>query len=75
MDANNKHNTTTGDDVLIHEETGSGKTLAYLLPVLQGLDLSVPRQVRRRRRTTTSISRFSPSRPPVPFPSIPLFVR
>lgn len=36
---------TTGDDVLLHEETGSGKTLAYLLPLLQGLDLSVPRQV------------------------------
>lgn len=36
---------TTGDDVLIHEETGSGKTLAYLLPLLQGLDLGVPRQV------------------------------
>lgn len=37
--------TAAGDDVLIHEETGSGKTLAYLLPLLQGLDLSVPRQV------------------------------
>lgn len=35
----------TGDDVLLHEETGSGKTLAYLLPLLQGLDLSMPRQV------------------------------